>query len=273
MQNDDSKSQSAVFALSIFLGALFLAYCTVYLCACPSPALGCAVGAELVAFVISIVILRAKVFCLPEKWLSKIPESTRKLFGNANLCFNRVKLVLLSVLSFVAAVDFAALCLSILGLYGAAMAMYTWLPVSHWIGLHPAFTLETLAGALVQNGDFDRAEPLFQEVKAIRIKLAGPNSDLASAVYADLGDLYVRRNDLRSAEKWYRQSIALGAHTGRAYTGLATALRELGKHDESRQWYLKALSIRKAIYGEKSKQYADTLRGYMRLQEISKNSL
>lgn len=271
MLKDDTKCQSTVFALTVFVGALFLAYCTVYLCACPSAPLACAVGAELIAFIVSVVIIKANVFAVPQKWITKIPESVRKLFRTLAGCFNKLKLLALLVVSFVAAVDFTALCLSLLGQYSAAIALYTWTPVTYWIGLHPAFSLEILAGALVQNHEYDRAEPLYLEVKSIRFKLAGPKSDLASAIYADLGDLSVRRNELAAAEKWYRQSVSLGPHTGRAYTGLATVLRETGQYSESRQWYLKALSLRKKIYGNQSKQYNDTLRGYIKLQEISRN--
>ncbi len=58
-----------------------------------------------------------------------------------------------------------------------------------------------LAGALVANKEYKRAEPLLLEVMDIRIKFSGPQSDLASAIYAEIGDLYVRENDLVSAER------------------------------------------------------------------------
>ncbi|MBX9689683.1 MAG: tetratricopeptide repeat protein [Candidatus Obscuribacterales bacterium] len=273
MLKDDTKVQSILNALTIFVGALFLAYCIVYLCVCPSPALAFAVGAELLAFILSLVIIKAGVFAIPKKWIAKIPESVRKLFRLLAGNLNKFKVLTLSVLSFAAVVDFAALCLSLFGQYSAAITLYTWMPVSYWVGLHPAFSLEMLAGALVQNHEFGRAEPLYQEVKAIRISLAGPKSDLASAIYADLGDLSVRSKELAAAEQWYRQSVSLGSHTGRAYTGLATVLRETGQYEESRQWYLKALALRKQIYGEQSKQYNDTLRAYRKLQEISPGPL
>lgn len=257
-------------ALSIFLGVLFLAYCTVYLCACPSQALACAVCAEIVGLIVSIAIIRSNIFSIPETLLKKIPVPLKSSIESLSGILSSLKLLVLSAITFLAIADFAALCLSLCGLHVPAIALYTTLPVSYWMGLHPAFSLEMLAGALVENNSFERAEPLFLEVKKIRIKLTGPESSLASAVYADLGDLYVRKHDLSTAEYWYRRSVALGAHTGRSYTGLATVLRESGSLDESQKCYLKALSLRKLAFGESSKQYKDTLRGYSRLQQLLK---
>src|SRR5579883_3451148 len=115
MPQDTTKYQSAVFALSIFVGALFLAYCTVYLCACPSLPLASAVFAELLGFVISIMMIKANVFVIPEKWLKRVPQCAVDFCRNLRDCFDKLKLLLLSVLSVVAAVDFMALCLSFLG--------------------------------------------------------------------------------------------------------------------------------------------------------------
>ncbi len=266
MAKSKTKLQSVNFVLSSLLGLLFLAYCVVYLCACPSLPLACAVAAELFAFVVSVVVIKSGVFTLPEKCLCKIPQSIRTVYASIMAQFERVKLCLLGAISSVVLLDFVALCLSLLGLYGPAIALYTCMPVTYWVGLHPAFTLEMLAGALVQNRNYERAEPLFLEVKSIRVSLAGADSDLASAIYADLGDLKVRRNDLPAAEKWYRRSVAVGPRTGRASTGLATVLRELGNYSESEHWYRMALARRKQVYGEQSKQYADTMRGYLALQ-------
>lgn len=261
-----TKLQSVNFVLSSLLGLLFLLYCVVYLCACPSVSLACAVGAELLAFVISVLVIKSGVFAIPEKWLCKIPQPIRAAHSRIMAQFDKVKLFVLGAVTLVALIDFAALCLSLLGLYGPAIALYTCMPVSYWMGLHPAFSLEMLAGALVQSKNYERAEPLFLEVKSIRVRLAGPDSDLASAIYADLGDLKVRRNDLPAAEQWYRRSVAVGPRTGRASTGLATVLRELGNYSESEHWYQVALARRKLVFGEQSKQYSDTMRGYLSLQ-------
>jgi tetratricopeptide (TPR) repeat protein len=260
--------QSITTALTIFLGGLFIAYCLVYLCACPSPALAAAVSVEVICLIISIIVIRAKIFSLPDKLLAKIPESLRRHLAAVQHRINWCKMSVLSILVLFAVTDFAALTLSVAGLRSAAVLLYTALPATYWIGLHPAFSLEMLAGALVENRDFERAEPFFKEVLEIRTSLCGPESDLASAIYADLGDLYVRKHDLLAAEQWYRRTVAIGPRTGRGYTALATVLREQGRFVESQQYYLKALALRKRIYGASSRQYGDTQRGYLRLQQL-----
>lgn len=257
-----------VSTLAIALGILFIAYCLVYLCACPSQALAIAVCAEIAGLAISIIIWRAGVFSIPSFLLSKIPEAINTRLKQLGRFLDWLKIAVFSVVLLLALADFSALCFSAVGLSAPAVALYTFLPSTYWIGLHPAFSLEMLAGALVEHRELDRAEPLYKEILDIRLRLSGPNSDLASAIYADLGDLYVRKNDLVTAEHWYRRTIAIGPRTGRGYTALATLLRERGLYAESEQYYLKALALRKHIYGMQSKQYNDTLRGYLQLKQL-----
>lgn len=259
---------SSVSGLSFSLPSMFIAYCVVYLIACPSANLACAIGAEVLALAISIIIFKSKIFSLPSSLASKVPETIRDLLQKLGYKIDILKLAILSVASAIVLIDFTAMSLSVAGMRGPAVSLYTIAPASYWIGLHPAFSLEMLAGAMVQSQKYDRAEPLYKEIREIRVKLAGPKSDLASAIYADLGDLYVRKKDLDSAEYWYRCSVALGAKTGRSFTGLATVLREKGQLVESESCYLKALDLRKRIYGVASKQYSDTQRAYEKLLQM-----
>lgn len=260
------KSATSVF--TFFLAFLFIAYCVVYLYACPSLALATAISAEVGALLISIIIFKTKVFRISTKFLEFVPSSLRRCFQKVESTICRCKICVLSIISLAGLFDFTALSLSACGFYQPSRALYVALPFTYWLGLHPAFSLEILAGAQAQNKNFSCAEPLYLEVLEIRKSLSGPNSDLVGAVYADLGDLYVRKQDLPSAELWYRRSVALGTRTGRAYTALATVLRERGELSESKQVYLKALEVRKQIYGTGSKQYVDTQRGYLRLKQL-----
>jgi tetratricopeptide (TPR) repeat protein len=260
------KTTPILNAISVYLGVLFLTYCTVYLCACPSAPLAAAIGAEVVFLVISVAIMRAKLFSFPERLLKFLPERIQRCVRTVNRYAQRTRLLVVSIVAVLATIDFAGLSLSVVKNYPSSIAVYTAVPTSYWLGLHPAFTLELLAGALVENNNFAAAEPLYKSILAIRLNLCGPQSDLAGAIYCDLGDLYVRMHKLNVAESWYRRSVALGARTGRAYGALATTLRQEGQLAESKDMYLRALDIRRRVYGVDSRQYSDTLRAYAKLQ-------
>ncbi|HEY9792989.1 MAG TPA: tetratricopeptide repeat protein [Candidatus Obscuribacterales bacterium] len=266
---DQQKSiRNATFWLSSYLAALFVCYCLVYLCACPSKQLAMAIAAEAGALLISIAIFKANVLALPSLLMDRLPERVAKVISSLNNVMQWCRVAVLSVVMLFATIDFSALALAAAGQTNASVAIYSTVPTSYWLGFHPAFTLEMLAGALVENQNFERAEPLYKSLLAVRLKLCGPTSDLAGAIYADLGDFYVRKHELVVAEQWYRRSISLGVRTGRGYTALATVLREEGRLSESHDFYLKALDVRKRVYGQSSKQYQDTLRGYMHLQHM-----
>jgi tetratricopeptide (TPR) repeat protein len=258
----------AANALTLILPTFFLAYCCIYLCACPSPALATAVGGELLAFGISLAVFKARIFTLPKGLLAKLPERLKDWLACSRALLDYAKVSVLSIILFLALTDFAALCFSVAGNYQIGATIYRLCPSTYWLGLHPAFSLEMLAGAFVQSKNFKQAEPLYLEILDIRTKLCGADSDLASAIYADLGDFYVRSGDMGKAEHWYRRSIEIGPRTGRGFTALATLLRESGRYAESREYYLKALELRQKVFGADSKQYRDTERGYQRLQEI-----
>jgi tetratricopeptide (TPR) repeat protein len=254
--------------LAFYLAGLFLAYCLIYLCACPSPQLALAIFAELLAVVVSLAILRAGLFKLPAAALSRLPPSLQAALTAWRRTASWLKATLFAAMALATSVDFCALTLSVAGAGAQSAALYCAMPVTSWVGLHPAFSLEMLAGALVQSQNYQKAEPLYHTLISIRTTVCGRNSDQVGAIYADMGDFCVRKHDLPSAQIWYRRSLSLGTHTGRACTGLATTLREQGKFAESQQYYLQALQVRKALYGMHSRQYNDTLRGYTRLQQL-----
>lgn len=254
-----------VYALGLYVAFIGAAYGLIYLCACPSPALATAMFAELLAFCVGMIIWRSNIFKIPNSIQSKIPAFFSSSMKKSGAVFIRLKFAILLVLATAITIDFAALIACLCSAYQISTIMYSALPASYWIGLHPAFSLEILAGAMVTNRDYKRAEPLYQELLTIRQNVCGPDSDSVGAFYADFGDYYVRQSWLDIAEGWYRKSVALGARTGRAYTALATALREQGKFKESQEYYVKALSVREKLFGTTSKQYNDTLRGYQRL--------
>jgi tetratricopeptide (TPR) repeat protein len=254
--------RSALNALSIYLPALFIAYCAACLWACPSAALAAATAGELFLLMLSVLMLRSKFLVMPAQLMNLLPASFKRRWGTVGRWAQQAKLALLISVAIVASCDFFGFALALGRQYQASAAVYSLLPVSYWLGTHPAFTLEMLAGAMVEAKKFKEAEPLYATLLKVRRNVSGKESDLVGAMYCDIGDLCVREGDLKTAEQWYRRSVAMGPRTGRGYGALATTLRETNQFEESERYYLLALDLRERVFGKGSKQYMDTLRAY-----------
>jgi hypothetical protein len=265
--------------LGIYLGVMFLVYCVTFLWACPKPDLAGAVGAEVFLFAVSIMLIRANAFSFNFK-LPKLPawmDGFVAGWKKSLVALQGIKLLVLVALSILVTIDFT-------GFASAAFCDTPWtvtlycVPGSQLIGLHPAATLEVLAGAYVEHKEFHRAEKLYMDILAVRSRVFGATSGPVGALYADLGDLSVRESNFKNAEYWYRKSVDLSeapggpAATGRALTGLATVLRQSGSLQESEQCYKKALCIRARIYGPASRQYHDTERAYEQLLGLKQHA-
>jgi predicted ATPase/DNA-binding SARP family transcriptional activator len=74
-----------------------------------------------------------------------------------------------------------------------------------------ARTLHRIAEALRDLGDFERSAELF--VRSITTRRAGGLGSAASTVHS-LGDLYLDAGDMRTAERYYREALALGLQEG-----------------------------------------------------------
>lgn len=260
---------TATMLLSIYLGLLFLAYCLIFLWACPSATLAFAVLVEVGVFCLSLLLLWKNPFALSFAFSRYFARLTN--IPGLSLIIKSYRYVRLSILSFVviiASFDFVAFSTAAFCNSPLTARLYCFVPTSQLLGLRPAATLESLAGAFVEKEDYVKAESLYQSILEIRKHVAGPDSDLVAALYADFGDLNIRKEDLKSAERWYRKSISLAPSSGRALTGLATTLREEGCLLESKSYYLRALASRSRSFGTKSKQYQDTLHGYQKLMTL-----
>ena len=249
------KISQANRVLGIYLGLMFLVYCATFLSACPKPDLACAICAEVLVFATSIMFLLTKGFKIPAKiqlpkWASGFMAGWKKSVA----VLESLKLAALLTLAAVVTIDFSAFATAAFGNTPWTAALYS-IPGSQLLGLHPAATLEVLAGAYVEHKEFARAEKLYMDILEVRTRVYGLNSGPVSALYTDLADLNVRQGKFDKAEFWYRMSIALSeapggpASRGRALTGLATVLRQTGRYNESEECYLKALSVRARLYG------------------------
>jgi tetratricopeptide (TPR) repeat protein len=258
-------------ALSIYLGAIFLAYCAVFLQVCPSLKLFTAVMVEVAVFGMSVLMLYKSPLQMRWKIFDKVTSLMERhgWLTTALASCRAVRMITLCLVTILVTCDFTAFCSAAFFRTPLTVTMYSVVPASRLVGLHPAATLEMLAGAFVESKHFESAEPLYFTILEVRKCTAGSRSDLVAALYTDLGDLNIRKNSLPRAEQWYRESIKIGQGSGRALTGLATTLREEGQFSESKLCYLQALKLRSAAFGTASKQYHDTLRGYETLMQKS----
>ncbi|MBY0358860.1 MAG: tetratricopeptide repeat protein [Candidatus Obscuribacterales bacterium] len=228
--------------------------------------------AEVIVLLVSIVFLATGHFKLATIFSRYLPRfaKTPKAISKAIKIFRGTQCSVLIVIAIIASVDFIAFSVAIFGSPVFAARLYKFMPTSQLVGLHPAYTLESLAGAFVAKGDFVKAESLYMAILDVRQHFAGPKSDLVAALYVDLGDLNIRKRDLSSAEHWYRRAIDLAPSSGRALTALATTLREKGSLVEAETYYVRALDCRSRTFGKESKQYRDTKRSYEKLLEMKK---
>jgi tetratricopeptide (TPR) repeat protein len=79
-----------------------------------------------------------------------------------------------------------------------------------------ASTLHRIAEALRELGDFERSAELF--VRSIEIRRADGIGSAASTVHS-LGDLYLDKGDMPTAERYYREALAIGLQEGDARLG------------------------------------------------------
>jgi hypothetical protein len=264
--NSDAKAfrllDRIAASLSIYLGALFLGYCLVFFWVCPQQQLWCAIIFEIVIFVISSswivksLAATSTVHRMRWRWLSK---SMNLLTWGC--------IIILSCISLYGSIDFIAMTSAAWSNTSLATTVYCILPGSELIGLHPAYSLECLAGAFVERRDIKKAEQLYHSLLAVRQWKYGSSSDLVAALYTDLGELGTKQHDLVKAEKWYVKAVELAPSSGRALTGLANVMRDTERFAEAKLHYLRALNSRLTLFGKNSNQYQETWFNYKKLME------
>lgn len=166
-------------------------------------------------------------------------------------------LIFLVVLNIFVAIDLTAFFMAYSREFQASEQLYLLSPLTYTPIVHPAISLEFLAGAFVEAKEYDAAMPLYHEVFAIRKSLFGETNELISAFYIDMGDLETKRQNLEIAELWYRKSQEQGAF-GRVLTRLGNNFRDRGQYDKAIGFYDQALEAKKKMFGKKSTHYWET---------------
>lgn len=165
-------------------------------------------------------------------------------------------------------VEFSGFFLSFCGQETAARTLYVNLPVSRWLTGHPAHSLEFLAGAYADAGNYRRAHPLYAELARIRSTTLPPDDELVPAIWTDIGMLHMRKKQFAQAETAFRRSLSMAQRAqadlmaGRLLTGLGNALREQKRYGDAETVYRQAIAMRSQKFGTGSLKVAETLREY-----------
>jgi hypothetical protein len=170
-------------------------------------------------------------------------------------------------------IDLAALLIAFSGHPGAASQIYERIAVPAETGVHPALSMELLAGAYIDAGKLKQAEPLMVTLSDVRNDIAGRKSELVAAMYSNLGDFYVKAGKFGEAETLYRLAIALTKELklpqgyGTPATKLASLLRDEHRLTDSEIAFGDALWIRTSIFGPDSIKVQETLKEYVILKQ------
>jgi tetratricopeptide (TPR) repeat protein len=256
MQNNPQFDRLMVI-LPTLVGLLVIFYFVVFVLVNPTPLLVSAVSVEIAVFLGAIFFryFAGKIFkAKPAERVSKKPGLLRLLLVSGWAAVFTLLLI-----------DFSGMAAAFLRNYSLSSQIYCAVPTSSLIGQHPATSLEVLTGAYVEAKQYDRAEPLYLTVLAIRQQYYGDKSDTVAALYADLGDLAVKKGNKNKAEYWYRRSLSITDGYGRALLHLANVLRDNGKPAEASIYYRKAIAVKTRIYGNKSAKVAEARYEYAKL--------
>jgi len=259
--------------------AVFFFYLIVFVWVAPSPALTGAVAFEIVLY-LSFLAYRLKRKKAKSVHARQAIVSTMVYFlpfGAVIARFSKhikafIALAAGAVLA-LAIFDVAAFGLASAGQYKAATFIYSRFPVSQLAGFHPAHTMELLCGANVKAGKLAQVEPLYNSLLEIRKNFYGANHERICDLYADLGDLYERRNQFSQAEHYYVSAIAMSNEIkvpkgcGKYLTRLGELKAKQGKFKDALATLEKAREMRARYYGSQSQKVADTLAATARVYQ------
>jgi tetratricopeptide (TPR) repeat protein len=237
--------------LGVAFNCAILCYLLVYASARPSPQLLAAVAFELALFAAVLLCRRWRARTCGAKAASEALhslESNHRWIYALRRCSAGVTVALSGVCFAYFLLDFSALCIARSGCLSP-----------------PAFSLELLAGAFVDDKKFERAEPIELAIVDLRKGLYGERSELVAAAFADLGDLYRRWHRLPESASYYERSIVLTKQLqvsqgwGSPATRLGTVYWATGRRQEAERVFDDAIAIRTKVFGAESPKVRETL--------------
>ncbi|HEY9720099.1 MAG TPA: tetratricopeptide repeat protein [Trichormus sp.] len=254
--------------LTVVANIIFLCYLVLFVSADPSPALIAAGGFELMFFVSLLSYRRwrskANSTHQADEALQSIEENFKPLYVARRL-LAAITIAIVGSVCLYASVDLTALVLARSGKSNLAKPIYIAIAPPSSPNVHPGFSLELLAGAYIDAGRLAQAEPLLSDLLEIRTRVAGADSELTAAMYANLGDFYRKWGHQGEAESYYQRSITLSKALnlpqgyGSPMTKLGSLLCAEHRFAESQQCFTDALAVRVRIFGNHSAKVSETL--------------
>jgi tetratricopeptide (TPR) repeat protein len=250
---------------SWYCGALVLLAFCLFAVACPSKEL-------LLAIAFEVAVVGILIAWRSTKWKRKQAQEREELltlYANKWRLFGRARSLADASIALLWLCAAVVLTVEGVGLGGAffkidrefTRSFYTTVRWSEVVGLHPAATLELLAGAFSQGGNYVEAERLYQEILFVRKQLYGDRHIMRASIYADLGNLFQKQGKFQQAEVAYRQALATWRQeqwSGSVVNRLGNSLRSQGKFAEAEAAYQKALAIRGKQFGKSNYRVAET---------------
>ncbi len=132
---------------------------------------------------------------------------------------------------------------------------------------YTAMSLSFLSALYVAQGDFARAEPLFQQEMDIRRNIQGESHPEFVGTLNNLATMYKDQGDLAKAEPLFRQTLEIRKEIlGERHPDYAASLNNLatlyyaqGDFSRAEQLLQQALEIQKEVLGERHPKYAASL--------------
>ena len=278
-QNPSKNGRSAVAStcLSYYAALLFLLYLIIYAIAYPKVELLAAIAFEIAIFLMLIGWKLWRSKSESEQVKKVVLDQVRveiPVIASGLKIWQRTALIFWLLVAVLMTIDLSALTLAFCGQSATARTLYIDLPISRGLGMHPAASLETLAGAYVEAKKYALAETFFNEIKAIRVQTYGPENDMMVALHTDFGDLYSKEKKYDQAISEYQTAITISkiikgkTGYGRPLTGLANVQRERGDYQNAEKTYEEALAMRIRLYSPKSYRVAQTLKEYAKLLRL-----
>jgi serine/threonine-protein kinase len=121
-----------------------------------------------------------------------------------------------------------------------------------------ASSMQSLAAARREKGDYAEAEKLLREALRIQQSKLGADNDAVATTLSSLGGVLMDRGAVEDAEKTYRQGLAIYVDKGievdpgatDIMNGLANVLTYRGEHAAAEPLYRRALDIDRELRGE-----------------------
>jgi len=130
-----------------------------------------------------------------------------------------------------------------------------------------AQSLTTLGHVLEEQGEYEQAVKVYEQVETIHRSQHGDTHLNVAATIADLGSVAKRQGEYEQAIEHFQHVLTMRRSLlqesdpliAKTHNDLAGAYRYLGRYDEAQKHYAEALNLYRAAYGENHPAIAETM--------------